>query len=172
MITRSRDLDAFAYGDRNDVRLVHCEGDLEFVFIGQIPERRLLLESVYGFLTLKNGVPIGYGTTSVLFDSAEIAFNAFAAFRGAETALIFGRLLATTLQLFGADTFSLDPYQLGHDNTEGLRSGAWWFYYKLGFRPEDSDVRRLLKLELQRQQQNRRHRSNLATLQRLSSENM
>src|SRR5258708_11776048 len=60
MVTRSRDLDVFSYADRNDVSLVDCGQGLQFVAFGAIPERRLLLEAVYGFLTLKNGVPIGY----------------------------------------------------------------------------------------------------------------
>jgi len=172
MITRARDLDAFAYGDKNDVRLIDCGQGLQFAVIGQIPERRLLLESVYGFLTIKNGVPIGYVLASSLFNSSEIAYNVFETFRGAEAAPIFGRVLAMAHQLFGANAFSIDPYQLGHNNAEGLESGAWWFYYKLGFRPEDPNVRRLLRAELRRLRQNPRHRSSLATLQQLSSEPM
>ena len=42
MVTRSRDLDAFSYGDPRDVRLVDCVGGLAFACIGVIPERRLL----------------------------------------------------------------------------------------------------------------------------------
>jgi hypothetical protein len=170
MITRSRALDAFDYGDKNDVRLVDCGQGLQFACIGQIPERRLLLESVYGFLTIKNGVPIGYVLTSSLFNSSEIAYNMFETYRGAEAALIFGRVLAMARHVFGADGFSIDPFQLGHNNPEGLKSGAWWFYYKLGFRPEDPDVRRLLRSELQLMRENPRCRSGTATLQKLSSE--
>ena len=170
MITRSRALDAFDYGDKNDVRLVDCGEGLQFACIGQIPERRLLLESVYGFLTIKNGVPIGYVLTSSLFNSSEIAYNMFETYRGAEAAPIFGRVLAMARHIFGADAFSIDPFQLGHDNTEGLKSGAWWFYYKLGFRPEDPKVRRLVRSELRLMRENPRHRSSKATLQKLSSE--
>ena len=172
MITRARDLDAFAYGDRNDVRLIDCGQGLQFVCIGQIPERRLLLETVYGFLTIKNGVPIGYVLASSLFNSSEIAYNVFETYRGAEAAYILGRVLAMVRHLFKADVFSIDPYQLGHNNTEGLKSGAWWFYYKLGFRPEDPEVRRLLRSELRCMRKNSRHRSSLVTLQKLSTEPM
>ena len=170
MITRSRDLDAFSYGDKNDVRLVDCGQGLQFACIGQIPERRLLLESVYGFLTIKNGVPIGYVLTSSLFSSSEIAYNVFETYRGGEAAAIFGRVLAMARHIFGAEVFLVPPFQLGHNNTEGLKSGAWWFYYKLGFRPEDPEVRRLLRSELRLMRENRRHRSSPATLQKLSSE--
>ena len=48
--------------------------------------RRLVFEAVYGFLTLKNGVPIGYVLLSALYRSAEVAYNVFDSFRGAETA--------------------------------------------------------------------------------------
>ena len=170
MITRSRALDAFDYGDKNDVRLVDCGQGLQFACIGQIPERRLLLETVYGFLTIKNGVPIGYVLTSSLFNSSEIAYNMFETYRGAEAAPIFGRVLAMARHIFGAEAFSIDPFQLGHNNTEGLKSGAWWFYYKLGFRPEDPEVRRLLRSELRLIRENPQHRSSTATLQKLSSE--
>jgi hypothetical protein len=170
MITRSRDLDAFSYGDKNDVRLVDCGEGLQFACIGQIPERRLMLESVYGFLTIKNGVPIGYVLTSSLFNSSEIAYNVFETYRGAEAAQIFGRVLAMARHIFGAEVLFVPPFQLGHDNTEGLKSGAWWFYYKLGFRPEDPQVRRLLRSELRLVRENPRHRSSIATLQKLSSE--
>ena len=58
------------------------------------PERRLLLESMHGALTMKNGVPIGYVLFSSLFDSTEVAFNVFDTFRGAEAAHVLSRALA------------------------------------------------------------------------------
>ena len=170
MITRSRALDAFDYGDKNDVRLIDCGQGLVFACIGQIPERRLMLETVYGFLTIKNGVPIGYVLTSSLFGSSEIAYNVFETYRGAEAAPMFGRVLAMTRHIFGSEAFFIPPYQLGHDNAEGLKSGAWWFYYKLGSRPEDPEVRKLLQTDLQLIKENPNHRSSTATLQKLSSE--
>ena len=63
MVTRTRDLDVFAWGDARDVRHIDMGDGLAFLMIGARPERRLLLESVYGFLTLKNGVPVGYVVT-------------------------------------------------------------------------------------------------------------
>src|SRR5688572_14608219 len=129
MLTRSRDLDVFSYGDPSDVRLIDWGDGLQFAAIGATPERRLLLEAVYGFLTLKNGVPIGYVLNSALFGSAEIAYNVFETFRGSEAGLVYGRVLATVRHVFGVDSFTIYPYQLGgQGNEEGLKSGAWWFY--------------------------------------------
>lgn len=172
MVTRSRDLYVFQRGDENDVRLIDCGDGLQFAAIGLLPEYRLMLDTVYGFLTLKNGIPIGYVLTRSYFNSSEVAYNVFETFRGGESARIYGRVLAMTRHLFGADAITVDPYQMGHDNVEGLKSGAWWFYYKLGFRPLDPKVKRLLRTELRRMRRNPKHRSSQATLNRLSSKNM
>jgi hypothetical protein len=172
MVTRSRDLYAFQFADKNDVRIVDFEDGLQFVAIGLLPQYRLMLDSVYGFLTLKNGVPIGYVLTSSYFNSTEVAYNVFETYRGGESARVYGRILAMVRHLFGANAFTVDPYQMGYENQEGLKSGAWWFYYKLGFRPLDPDVKRLLRSELAKMRRNPRHRTGLATLNHLSSENM
>ncbi len=172
MITRERDLDAFSYGDRHDVRLADCGGGLQFAVIGVIPERRLMLESVYAYLTLKNGVPIGYVLVSALYRSSEIAYNVFETWRGGEAGQVYGQALATTRALFGSDTFTIFPYQLGEGNTEGLRSGAWWFYRKLGFLPRDPGAVRHMHRELRRVKADPSHRSSLATLRRLAAHNL
>src|SRR5262249_3707767 len=143
MVTPQRDLDNFSYGDPHDVRIVDCGDGLAFACIGLLPERRLMLEAVYAFLTLKNGVPIGYVLNSALYNSAEIAYNVFETFRGAEAGLVYGRVLATVRHLFGVDTFTIYPYQLGEGNEEAIQSGAWWFYQKMGFRPKDPATRKL-----------------------------
>lgn len=172
MVTRARDLDAFENANPRDIRVIDCGEGLEFVAVGQVPERRLLLESVYGFLTLKNGVPIGYVLVSALFGSAEIAYNIFETFRGGESARVFGRVLGMARALFGVDTFSIEPFQLGYGNDEGLRSGAWWFYYKVGFRPADAEVQRVLRDELARMKADPRRRTDLRTLKQLASAHM
>ncbi len=169
MITRSRDLDAFENADPRDVRLIDLGDGLELAMIGVRPERRLLLEAVYGFLTILNGVPIGYVLASALFESSEVAYNVFDTWRGAESAEVYGRVLGALRALFGSTTFAVDPYQLGHDNDEGLASGAWWFYRKLGFRPRDARVLKLMKREEARLRRDPRARSSTATLQKLSA---
>ena len=173
MVTRQRDLDVFQWGDPDGVRLVHFEDGLSFAVIGAVSERRLLLESVYGFLTLKNGVPIGYVLVSALFGSSEIAYNVFETFRGGESGRIYGKVLATARHLFGSDVFTIFPYQLGgYGNPEALRSGAWWFYQKLGFRPRAPRVVKLMNQELARVKADPAHRSSVATLKMLASENL
>ncbi len=168
MVTRSRDLDAFAHGDARDVRLVDDGDGLAFALIGVRPARRLFLPAVYGALTLRNGVPIGYVQLDVLFGNAEVSYNTFETFRGGEAGLVFGRLLAATRHVFGVSSFSIEPYQLGRGNDEGLASGAWWFYALLGFRPRDPKVLRLARSELGRRARDPGYRSGRRTLLRLA----
>lgn len=172
MIPRHRDLLVFLHGDEDDVRLVDFGDGLQLAMIGARPGQRLVLEAVYGFLTLRNGVPIGYLLNSALFGSCELAYNVFETFRGAETARIYGRFVAVVSRLFGADSFTVDPYQLGAKNQEGLRSGAWWFYYKLGFRPRNPEIRALVQKELTRIEQDPSHRTSASTLRRLAADNL
>ena len=168
MVTRSRDLDAFAHGDARDVSLVDDGDGLAFALIGVQPEHRLFLPAVYGALTLRNGVPIGYVQLDVLFGNAEISYNTFTTFRGGEAGFVFARLLAATRHLFGVRSFSIEPYQLGLRNEEGILSGAWWFYAHFGFRPRDPEVLRLARGELTKRARSPRHRSSRRTLLRLA----
>ena len=172
MLTRSRDLDAFAYGNPRDVRLVEDGGGLAFALIGIVPERRQLIPATCGYLILHNGVPIGYGEAFVIGRSATMTFNIFESFRGGETAYTFCRTLAMVRQVFGAESFSFDQYQLGQGNDEAIASGAWWFYYKLGFRPIAAGARRLLRAELARMRADPRHRSSAATLRALAESHL
>jgi len=172
MITRSRDLDVFVHADRRDVRLMDCGRGLQFACYGTIPERRQMLDAVYGFLILKNGVPIGYFLASALYRSALVAYNIFDTYRGAEAAYVYGRALAMVRHVFEVDSFGIETYQLGHHNPEALESGAWWFYHKLGFRPRDPDVLRLVAAEVRKLEKNPRHRSSIATLEKLAAVEM
>jgi hypothetical protein len=104
--------------------------------------------------------------------SCEIAFNVFETFRGGPSAQVYGRVLAMCRALFEADTFTIYPYQLGHENEEGLRSGAWWFYEKLGFRPRDAVPRAAHRRELAAIRRDPEHRSDRAALKELAAHNL
>jgi len=150
MVTRARSLEAFSYADPRDAWLVDDGDGLSFGLIGMQPERRHVLTSSYGGLTFRNGVPVGYTQADLCGASAALSFNTFDTFRGGEAAFTFARWLAALAHLFGTTSFTLEPYQLGVGNHEGLVSGAWWFYFKLGFGPRDAGVRRLADAEVAR----------------------
>ena len=168
MATRERDLAVFQFANPSDAFLVDDGRGLGFAFVGMQPERRALLPAIYGGLTLQNGVPTGYVQVDILGRHAELSFNTFESFRGADAAHVFARLIAVVHHVFRCDSFSIEPYQLGIDNEEGIESGAWWFYYRFGFRPRDVATRRIARRELQRVTRNRSYRSSPRTLRLLA----
>lgn len=173
MVTREREVDAFANASADDVFVVDCEQGLQFIGMGPRPEKRHILESVYIFLIVKNGMPIGYVQPCCLFGSAEVNFNVFESFRGADAGWLYGRALATIHHLTKADCIVLDPYQVGgHGNIEGLKTGAWWFYYKMGFRPRDPYIRQLGLAEARKVKANRRYRTPISILRELGEGEM
>ena len=68
----------------------------------------------------------------------------------------------------GAKCFSVDPYQLGHENEEAIESGAFWFYRKLGFRSTSEEFARLITREESRIAAHPGYRSSLTTLRKLA----
>ncbi|MGA3187698.1 MAG: hypothetical protein ABSF22_11380, partial [Bryobacteraceae bacterium] len=95
----------------------------------------------------KNGVPIGYVEGLIRDANMEVGFNLYYTFRDGETAWLYAMLLKVLRERSGVQTFSVDPYQIGHENEEAIESGAFWFYRKLGFAPESEEVSRLLARE-------------------------
>jgi len=172
MVARSRDLDAFAYGNARDAWLVDDGDGLAFALNGVVPQRRAPLAAVYGGLTLVNGVPVGYLQADIVGRAAALSFNTFDTFRGGEAALHLARLLSALQHTFGTVGFSIEPYQLGRDNAEGIDSGAWWFYFKLGFRPRAAAARRLVVAELDRTKRRPTHRSSPAVLRQLAGHHL
>lgn len=168
MVTRERDLEVFEYPNPADAFLVDDGEGLGFAMLGIARERRATLPATFAGLILRNGVPVGYVQIDALGRHAALSFNLFGTFRGGGTARIFARFAAMTRHVFGCDAFSIEPYQLGHGNDEGIESGAWWFYHRMGFRPADPAARRLAARELARRRRNPGQRSSPATLRRLA----
>jgi hypothetical protein len=170
MVTRSRELHAFSYPNVEDVLVGNVGRGLRVALIGLQPEFRLPFEGYYAFLAVKNGVPIAYGGGWCLFETLEFGFNVFESFRQGESAWILGQVLRAYHRVFGMRTVVVDPYQLGAGNLEALRSGAFYFYQRLGFRPRTERVRRVLEVELAKIARDRRYRSPLPVLRLLARE--
>jgi hypothetical protein len=102
------------------------------------------------------------------FERAEVGFNLYYTFREGESGWLYVRLLRLFRQVLGVTCFSVDPYQIGLENDEALDSGAFWFYRKLGFRPLDPTVLRLVEREEYRMRMDAGYRSSRRTLARLA----
>jgi len=119
-------------------------------------------------MIFKNQVPIGYFEGLSLFERMESGFNLYYTFREGETAWLYAKTLNLMRRLFGVTTFVLDPYQVGFENEEGIESGAFWFYRKLGFRPTDPLLQKLAEKEEAKIRERKTYRTSAATLRKLA----
>jgi hypothetical protein len=143
LLPRLRELFPAANANPEEVYDIPLERGIRVVLFFMIPEFRLPLEVGWGCLCLKNNVPIGYGAGGMLADRSEIAINVFDTFRGGEAAWLYAQYARIFHALSGAPWLVTRKYQIGCENEEGLASGAYWFYDKLGFRSMDPAIRKL-----------------------------
>jgi len=170
MATRQRELHAFSHPNPDDVLLAEVGRGVRIALFGIQPGFRLPLEGYYAFLALKNGVPVAYGGGWELFGTLDFAINIFASFRQGESAFLAIQLLRAYRRIFGMRTVVVDRYQLGHESTEALRSGSFYFYHRLGFRPRDPDILRVLEAERAKIGADRSYRSPIPVLKRLAGD--
>lgn len=138
-VSYARSVECFDLGRGLRVALFHMDA-----------AHRLALESYVGFMAFKNGVPLAYGGAWVFPGRTRVGINVFPAMRGGESAMFFAQLLRLYHQRFGVTLFEAENYQLGHGNADGLRSGAYWFYYRLGFRPWNQRLAAMAEEEFSR----------------------
>lgn len=169
---RYRELHGFTYGDPKRVLKVDFGRGTEAFVMGVPPERRLPLRAYHAALIFKNGVPVAYFEGLSLFERMESGFNLYYTFRDGETAWLYARILRLMRQLLGVTVFSIDPYQVGHENEEGIESGAFWFYRKLGFRPVRPELMKLTRSEERKLATDPRRRTSARTLRKLAAGHM
>ncbi|HLG98067.1 MAG TPA: hypothetical protein VKX49_17255 [Bryobacteraceae bacterium] len=167
--TRYRELHGFTYGDPAHMLRVELGRGVEFYVAGVPPAHRLPLRAYHAGMFFKNAVPIGYIECLTIFDRIEVGFNLYYTFREGETAWLYARLLSVFRHLLGVSCFAVDPYQLGLHNDEAIDSGAFWFYRKLGFRPANPRVAKLLEREEATLRADPTYRTPAARLRRLAA---
>ena len=165
---RYRELYGFTHGDAKNVYRAELGRGVEIFIMGLLPERRLPLRNYLALMIFKNGVPIGYFEGLSLFERMESGFNLYYTFRDGETAWLYARILNVMHHFAGVTAFSLDPYQIGFENEEGIESGAFWFYRKLGFRPTQRDALQLALKEEEKIRTRKGYRTSPATLRKLA----
>ncbi len=169
---RYRELHGFTFGDvRRVLKADFGRGTIVYV-MGVPPENRLPLRAYHAAMMFKNGVPVGYFEGLSICERMESGFNLYYTFREGETAWLYARILRLMRQLLGVTVFSIDPYQVGHENEEGIESGAFWFYRKLGFRPVKPELLNLTEREEARVAGSSDYRTSANTLRKLAAGHM
>jgi hypothetical protein len=168
LCSRNLEIHPLIYANPADVVTAEGGRGLHIVLAGMRPEFRAVAETDFFFLILKNGVPIAYGPASVFLGCCEMGINLFPEFRGGEIRYIYSQFMRVLYHVAGVRYFFLTSYGMGDGNPEAIKSGAFWFYRKLGFRAADTDVEARAREEEAIMRRRPSHRSSLATLRELS----
>ncbi len=169
LAVRHRELYGTTRGDVRNVYEANVGRGTEIFLWGIPAERRLPLRAYWAGCTFKNGVPINYVEAIGLFEWMEVGFNTFYAFRDGETAWIYSKMIHLFHQVTGVTCISVYPYQIGFENEEAIKSGAFWFYRKLGFRAGDPELQAVVEKEEAAIRKKPSHRTSARVLRRLAT---
>ena len=167
-----RETDPVTYMDQRSFRLYELERGISIAIYGMTADRQLPLESYVGYTLFKNGLPAAYGGGWLFGKRALFGINIFEPYRGGESGYMMCQLLRVYRKAFGVDYFEVEPYQYGLGNPEGISSGAYWFYYRYGFRSLDKELNQLSSTEFEKIQAGKRYRSSAETLTRFTESNV
>ncbi len=165
---RYRELYGFTHGDPRRVFKADLGRGVVLLIAGVPPGWRLPLRAYHAAMIFKNGIAVGYFEGLSLFERMESGFNLYYTFRDGETAWLYAKTLNVFRHLAGVTAFVLDPYQIGYENEEGIESGAFWFYRKLGFRPTKPEIMKLVLKEEERMTDKPGYRTPPRTLRKLA----
>lgn len=167
-----RETDAIATTSARDTE-VHALGrGVVIALHAPAAGRRGALDAHVGFVLYRNGVAVAYGGGWPFLGGCRIGVNVLPPFRGGESSWLFMQVLRAYRQRFGVVRFLVEPYQYGLGNREGLVSGAFWFYWRLGFRPVVPRIRALAEAEAARVAADRAYRAPIAVLRRFTASDL
>lgn len=172
LVNQLREIDPISFCNWQGVSYYQLPRGISIAIFSMRAERRHPIDSYSGYMVFKNGCPYGYAGSWVLFDSARIGLNIFPSFRGGESQYIFSQILNLHKQVFHLNRFTVDPYQIGKHNTDGIKSGVFWLYYKMGFRPIRSEQKLLAESEQKKRESIKGYRSSAAVLSKLADSRM
>ena len=172
MVHTMRETDPATYMDEETLCYYELERGISIALYGMQAARQMPMQSYIGYTLFKNGYPYAYGGSWILGERAHFGINIYEPFRGGESGYVMCQLLRTYIQLFKLNYIEVDAYQFGRDNTDGIKSGAFWFYYRYGFRPIDKTLAALAEAEAIKIKEKTKYRSSEKTLIKLAQYNM
>lgn len=172
LVLTLRETDPSTFMHEESLRYFELERGISIAIYGMKGERQLPLQSYIGYTLFKNGLPAAYGGSWVFGKLAMFGLNIFEAFRGGESGYMMCQLLRVYHQVFGVQKFEVEPYQFGLDNPDGIKSGAYWFYYRYGFRSEHKELILLAEKEFNKIKTKKGYRSSATTLLKFTNSNL
>ncbi len=169
LLRHLREIDPISFTAASLISYYHLSGGISIALMGMVPERRHPIDSYMGYMVFKNGLPVAYAGSWILFNSGRIGLNVFPGYRGGETRFIFDQVLQLHARVYNLKRFTTDPYQIGKDNSDGIQSGAFWIYYHTGFRPIEKKQQQIAATEAAKIGMSRKYRSAPAVLKKLAN---
>ena len=168
LVRHLREIDPITFTSAELISYYQLPRGLSIALMGMVPARRHPIDSYMGYTVFKNGLPVAYAGSWVLFDSARIGLNIFPSYRGGESHYIFEQVLRIHQGVYRLKRFSTDPYQIGKDNSDGIHSGAFWIYYRAGFRPVRKEQKDIADAEAKKIRSEKGYRTPAAVLKKLA----
>jgi hypothetical protein len=163
-----RETDPVTFADSKTVKYFNMGYGICIALYTMQPLKRFTIESYIGYMAFKNRVPVAYGGGWLFGKRCKIGINIYPAFRGGDSALLFASVIRLYHHYLGAERFVVKPYQFGKNNADGLRSGAFWFYYKMGFLPVDGMLHKLAAEEYIKKSSVKKYRTSLEVLKQFT----
>jgi hypothetical protein len=168
LVRHIREIDPVTFTSTHLVSYYHLSRGISVALMQMVPDRRHPIDSYFGYVAFKNGLPVAYAGSWILFDSARIGLNVFPSYRGGESQFIFDQVLKLHSNVYHLSRFSVDPYQIGKDNDDGIKSGAFWTYYHAGFRPIREEQKMLAETEALKIKNTKSYKSPASVLLKLA----
>jgi len=167
-----REIDPVTFANIEEMELFDMGRGIDVALFPMIPERKLSLESYIGYMAFKNGIPAAYGGGWIYLFHSKIGINIFPALRGGESSYLFCQILRLYHHHFNVKKFIVEPYQIGKNNSEGIKSGAYWFYYRLGFRSVNDELKNLAASEFEKIKTKKQYRAPIAVMKQLAKSDL
>jgi hypothetical protein len=172
LVRHLREIDPITFTTPQRVAYYQLSRGLSIALMGMTDERRHPIDCYMGYVVFKNGLPVAYAGSWILFDSGRIGLNVFPSYRGGESQYIFDQVCKIHSKVYQLKRLTVDPYQLGKENEDGIHSGAFWVYYHAGFRPVKNYQRQLAETEAMKAARINGYRSSFAALRKLADSRM
>lgn len=172
LLLTMRETDTATYMEPSSLQLFHLERGVSIALYNLKWNRQLPYQSYIGYTAFKNGYPVAYGGSWLFGSGAMFGLNILETYRGGESGYLMCQLLRVYVQRYQLSYVEVENYQFGKDNPDGIKSGAFWFYYRFGFRPIDNKLNLLAEKEFHKIKNQKHYRTSDKTLIALSESNI